>query len=129
MFNKKIAEELVKKWAPRFMKSLCLSKSTVNVEVHRSSSKRLKKITGDKFNSLCGCCYSSNIDSHDVIIFYDAHFSKKAFLSTLLHELLHVRMSKLRLLVTLKEEIAYKVEEKIVRDLELMIINLIDLED
>lgn len=128
MINKKIAEALAKEWAPRFMKSLRLSKSMVNVQVHRSSSKKLRKLTGDKFNSLYGCCYSSSADSHDIILFYDSHFSKKQFLSTLLHELLHVRISKLRLLVTLKEELAYKVEEKIVRDLELMMIDLIDLE-
>jgi hypothetical protein len=128
VFNKKLAEQLAAEWTPRFMKSLKLAKSLVNVHVHRTTSKKLKKSTGDKYTGLCGCCYSNSVDCHDIIIFYDSHFSKKQFLSTLLHELLHVKMSKLSSLVTMKESVAYKAEENIVRDLELMIIDLIDTE-
>lgn len=126
MISKKLAIKLITEWAPVLIEALDIKKATINMHTDNSESKKLRKKTGDRFNDLCGCCWSSKINTHDIIIFYDKHHSKKKFVGTILHELLHVKMSALSGLVTLKEEIAYRTEETIVSDLENMIINLIE---
>src|SRR5579872_7478086 len=103
MIPKKIVIKLINIWQTILIKLLNLHKSEIKIHVHHSNSKILRKKSGDKFNDLCGCCYSSNSDTHEIVIFYDKHTNKNGVINTLFHELCHAKLSKLSGLVTLKE--------------------------
>jgi hypothetical protein len=125
MLTKKIATKLVKSYLDSFIEMLSLQKANIQIHIYYSKSKKLKDL-GVRVGTEVGCCYSASIkDNHDIILHYDRHHSEREFVSTLVHELLHVKLSKLTGCVTMAATKANLIEEHLVRDLEQSFIDLI----
>ena len=119
MYPKYKTKALVKKYKDRLIKDLGLDDMIIEIHVHRSNSKDLRKmnIPRNECTGLCGITYRQN-DRAEIVLFYDVLKNRKDALGVLYHELLHCRMQPLMSLMTLRETEADKVEEAFIRQLE-----------
>ncbi len=124
MFPKYKIEELINKYADVFRKMLGIrNKTKINFHVVNSQTKKYQDMNVSKADNM-GLSLITITGNAEVFLYYDKHFSEREAVSTLFHELLHVRVSKLSGLVTLEASKAYSIEEKLVRDLEEMFMNI-----
>lgn len=116
MYSKYKTEQLVDKYDTIF-KNLLGIKSKVRYHVVNSTTKKYKDMKISTADNM-GLSLIARDGSADVFLYYDKHNSEREMVSTLFHELVHVRLHKLTGLVTLNFSKAYSEEERIVRDLE-----------
>jgi hypothetical protein len=107
------------------IKLLKLEKYKVNVHVLHTRSKFLAANGARPRGEMASCYGSEYGKSADIIIHYDKHPDKEEVLSSLIHELLHLKLGKLSELITLKQNKAYNIEEKLVRDFEDILMSLL----
>jgi hypothetical protein len=126
MFTKKETQKVIDKYAKKYLRDLGLSGWKVSFHVYKSDSKKLKDMRVRKEYRAHNFGVSFIGDKcADVILFYDMFPNQKECITTLIHELLHLRMAKLVGLVTIKMDTANRVEEKTVRDIERLIAGFI----
>jgi hypothetical protein len=119
MYSKYKTKKLVNYYAPKIIDLLGMNTYRINIHVYKQNAKKLKDI-GILKSCRCGnygISYNAP-KSSDIILCYDMFPNKKEALSTLLHELLHVRLHKLFSMITIYQDRASRLEEKLVKDLE-----------
>jgi hypothetical protein len=124
MYPKHKTEALIDRYAAKFINLLDLSKWKINFHVLRSDSQERKE-RKINYTHEAGISFISNAKTADIILYYDKQKNKKDALGTLVHELLHLRFSKLAGYVTIKACQADLEEEKIVRTLEKFIVEIL----
>ncbi len=102
-------------------------KNSLKISVHILSSKSSKTVTKNniiiKSENKMGWSWTSiAANAADIIIYYNEHTSEKRFISTLIHELLHVKFAKLTNCITLDYNKGDKLEEELVSELEMILI-------
>lgn len=127
MITKKLAQKVIDDSLDFCKTLLRLNKYKVTVHVLHTKSKFLKASGASPRGEMASCYGSEHGKMADIIIHYDKHPDRNEVLSTLIHELLHLKFAKLSELVTLKAKKAYNIEENLVRDFEEIIMSLINL--
>ena len=122
MYPKKNILKLIETKAPKLIKQLGLSKWTIKFHVYKSGAKLLLDL-GIHRDFCTGKCAVSFIGKKavDIIIYYDQAANKKDAYGTLVHELLHIALHDLTGLITIKQDKAANVEERLVLLLENML--------
>lgn len=123
MYSKYKTEKLLDKYGDTLKRALRIS-GTVTFHVHRSTSKKYINLKLGRDETSKAYTHTNSSGSSDIVIFADRHSSERDVIGTILHELLHARISELTSLVTLNSNKAYRKEEKLVQDLERFFINL-----
>lgn len=119
MYSKKNTKKVVEEYRELFIDCLGMSKYILNIYVCKSGSKEISKYRLKAASKkLAGVSFVSKTGDSDIILFYDNLENKKQCILTLLHELLHVRISKCTGLVTLNADKCHNEEEKFILDLE-----------
>jgi hypothetical protein len=124
--TRKKAEQIVNESLELCKQLLKLTKYKITVHILHTKSVFLRK-NGAKPQGEMASCYGSEYSkSADIIIHYDKHPNDREVLSSLIHELLHLKFAKLSELVTLKQRKAHNIEENLVRDFEELIMQFLD---
>lgn len=125
MYRKKLTQKLIERYSQKFIDELKLNQWRIHFHVYKSDAQELKDMSMAKSNRThnAGISFIGH-KSADIILFYDMLANRKDALSTLIHELLHLKLDSLVKLVTIKQDKAYLEEEKIVRCLENLIIGV-----
>ena len=117
MVRKKDVQHIINKYADVLQRHLNIVKiDTIEYHIVSSTSKYSKKLKFPKDKN-CGLAYISQ-KSAAIVLFYDQIRNVDEILATLLHELLHVKLSELTELITIKYEVGHRAEEDIIVDLE-----------
>lgn len=121
MQTKKVTVKLLDKYKNRMIANLGLKKWKIVFHVCSSKSNYLKHrgVSKATRTNKYGLSFISPANkTADVVLFFDAMGSQKDVVCTLFHELLHVALSPLLDLITIKMEKAGRLEEDLVSRLE-----------
>lgn len=125
MITKYSAETLIKEFSPLVIEKLKLSKFAIRWHVYNSNTKSAKDL-----NIAKGCVaqtlFTTNLSKKfHIVVYFNLHRNLKELKGTIIHELLHVKMRSISALVSEIEVIsAHSAEEKIVQDIENLILAL-----
>lgn len=120
------ANKILDKWEPIIIKLLKLKDFNITWQLISVKDIRTHQNFNLKYDKEYGISFTSSISkSSDIFLFYDKHKNTKEFVSTIVHELIHVKLSRLDNLITQKSDLSIKIEEDLTRDLEYTIINLL----
>jgi len=125
MFSKYKLKKIVDLYATQIIRLMGMHKWRIKIHLYSSESKYLRD-KGVRPGHNYGMSYLSE-QAADIILFYDHLENETAAISTLIHELLHVRFSSISSLITLYVDRANLREEAVILMLEKFIMATIDL--
>ena len=119
MYSKINTKKVITKHGKNIAESLGLSRWSIKYHVYKSGAKELKDLKV-RFSNHTGNSGVSFIGDNkaDIILFYDNLDSESQAVDILFHEHLHLFFYNLLRCVTIKEDEASRLEEKMVRRLE-----------
>lgn len=131
MSTKNHVLRLIEHYADSIIEDLCLEHCSIKWHVYHSEDPELAK---KGFNSK-GCVAvtiwnnkKKRNKTYDIVIYHDKHVGHKDVIGSIVHELLHVRMRQFDSLIKKTKYCQNRqntLEEKLVRDIEGIILGLI----
>lgn len=123
MVKVELVNNCIKQFSGSIMEMLEITGWSVTWHVEKFSSKKLRKIGLRVANSAVAAnYYCVESKSSDIILFYDRLHNETSVISTILHELIHIRTGLLLSRVTIRADKAHQIEEKLVLLLEKLLL-------